>query len=488
MTKNPFYKITIFVLLVGILYSPFSLIFETNKALAVFGVGDVGLQEIFWVSDPGTLLFYDLTLSGLGVIGTESAVTSGATSGSFTKTIWHFATKFAGQALKKLILDRLVDALIAYINRGYKGGIIQDWDQFLEEAKQGAVGMLAQETGLGFLCSPFNLQVQLALIPVPKFTEQMTCTLDKITGNIESFLNDFGKGNWIAYQELWYPHNNYYGATLIAWNEAKIREARAEKAARDEAVAGQGFLSFQKCDENGKNCRIVTPGRLAGEAAVSALIDIPANSIINADDIATYIGAIADAAINQLIKSGIDGLRSLGKTGEATKATTANPCAGLTGEAAVGCIGLKNLTDSGIKSDRSYLLNQIDSTLKPRQEAADLLTSAIEAQTELVDVLAACPAGITGVEEQLALEQGVLDELQSKFDDNQTFVEQLQEAKQTFSETKDLGSAIIYFNNVEPLLDPTSANEFLESAKTQQSEIEANVADELPSVKSQCGL
>src|SRR3989338_1992098 len=104
----------------------------------------------------------DLDLSDLGIsVGGSTAAQ--ATPGVFvvdvgTRTntlstilqkIWEVVKKTAQITLKKMILDRLVDFLIAFINGGYKGGFVVDWDQLLEDAKQNAVGELARQLGAG---------------------------------------------------------------------------------------------------------------------------------------------------------------------------------------------------------------------------------------------------------------------------------------------------------------------------------------------------
>ena len=52
-------------------------------------------------------------------------------------------------------------------------------------------------------------------MPVEKFSK-VTCSLNQIVGNINSFVENFRNGGWLAYQESWYPKNNFYGATIIA--------------------------------------------------------------------------------------------------------------------------------------------------------------------------------------------------------------------------------------------------------------------------------
>ena len=51
-------------------------------------------------------------------------------------------------------------------------------------------------------------------MPVEKFSK-VTCSLNQIVGNINSFFENFRNGGWLAYQKL-VSKNNFYGATIIA--------------------------------------------------------------------------------------------------------------------------------------------------------------------------------------------------------------------------------------------------------------------------------
>ncbi|TSD02284.1 MAG: Uncharacterized protein Athens071426_527 [Parcubacteria group bacterium Athens0714_26] len=127
--------------------------------------------------------------------------------------------------------------------------------------------------------------------------------------NINDFYNDFRNGGWIAYQEMWRPQNNFYGATLLALDEVDKQQTAAQNAAYAEGVAGGGFLSIKKCDSNGKNCVIETPGTFVAGAAKKYLIDTPADRFIGADSMVAYAAAIIDALVNKFIETGVKALQ-----------------------------------------------------------------------------------------------------------------------------------------------------------------------------------
>ena len=439
-----------------------------------------------------------------------------------------WALKTAGQVLKKVLLDRLVDATVAWINRGGKGAVIEDWDALLNKAGNDAVGIFAQKLGAGFLCSPFSVHLQLALLPVEPFS-QITCSLDDIIRNVKAFENDFRNGSWLAYQATWVPKNNFYGATLIALNDQAEARTRSEQAAKDEAVAGLGFTSFTKkeyvedpkgpyADKNGNTVAavlakiqktnpehkeylgpryslketVITPGRFVGDALTQSQIAAPFNAVIGADDTAKYIAAIVNAAVNKLTVIRVEGLKGAlkKKTADFTTTTDQSPCEGLTGEAFRACLGYDLIRNSAYKSDRAVMLGQVNDTLKPRQEAAATLSQSIDRQSQLVAALtslSACRPSDNAVTLQLNEEQATLDDLKNKLETNRTFLGPLEQAANSINNATSTNwtALTIQSDNVQTLLDPGTAQDLLDSAKTDAEEINSNVSTKLPTVQSQ---
>lgn len=225
--------------------------------------------------------------------------------------------KALGQAFKQQILQALVNDIKAWIKRGYKGKVIvTDWRELVSNAGQAAVGEFANSVGAGFLCSPFNFQIQFLLKQHPDFDTKARCTLDDIVGNIDNFYKDFRSGGWVAYQESWTPQNNFYGATLAAINEANRVHDEAADAAKNEGIANKGFLSQKNCVTvtlpNGKTkeqCTTINPGSLIGDAAAETLVKTPIGAVIGADELGGYLKDIIDTALNELIKKQVDDIK-----------------------------------------------------------------------------------------------------------------------------------------------------------------------------------
>ncbi len=432
-------------------------------------------------------------LVGIAKINSGNLVTN---QKSFWKRIAEFAAKVAGQTLKKVVLDRLVDALVAYIS-GQSNVIIEDWGEFFEQAGKDAAGAVAEQVGGGFLCRNFDINVRLTLLPVEKFSQRARCTLDDIVQNIDSFIENFENGGWIAYQEQWYPQNNFYGATLLALDEQARQVAKEAEAARSQGLAGGGFLSQIRCDPPGsnKNCKVVTPGSYLG-SQVNNWIGGPNRqiwTILNSDDIAAYIAAIADAGINRLTKMGVDGLRGqLGNqtSGSFETATPQNPCGGLTGDAFLACIGFNQANTNLFENDRLTTQDSFSPALTARQEANSILTQLVSGQTELVDALAelqACRPEDTGVLNELGEAQATLDDLQNKLEDNLSFLNPLQENYDAINnlESGDWSGLTNTTLVNRELSDPTTAEEFLASVTEDQTAVNENVAARLPVIEGE---
>ena len=211
----------------------------------------------------------------------------------------------------KMILDWVVDETVTWIQGGGQPRYVTNWDTFLSDAFNVGVGEIINETNLAWLCKPFSAQVRISLLPVPKFSQRITCTLDDIIANIDDFYNDFRNGSWIAYEASWQPQNNYYGTLYMAKSEAMAKGAQQKEAAEKEAASG--FKPVKRCIRTGRTdpndpktekCleyEIVTPGDIVGAAAAKAVT----SDIDWAANVKSWTAALVNATINRLIKEGL---------------------------------------------------------------------------------------------------------------------------------------------------------------------------------------
>ncbi len=246
-------------------------------------------------------------------------------------------------ALKKRMLDRMTDMTIAWIQgKDSEPMFVTDPKGFYKQTINEVAGQLIEESRLANLCyEPQRFRIEF-LLTTPKFSEQISCTLDQVIDNVTAFRDDFRNGSWIAYQEVLKPQNNRYGIETIVEGERQRREYEASLTAQYELGAAGGFLGQKRCTEwkntetgnstssssyytqtpdglpyTGRvqnptgsvwrcvNPETVTPGQVASEA-VAKSIGSEFDFIINAEDLAIYGAAILDTVINQLIMKGIE--------------------------------------------------------------------------------------------------------------------------------------------------------------------------------------
>ena len=231
--------------------------------------------------------------------------------------------KIMRDIIAKRIMDYIVDQTVQWIQGGGEPKFVTNWDSFMKDAGDIAFDSVIREIGAAGLCSPFGLQVKLALLPVQKFSTQISCTLDKVVKNINNFYVDFSVGGWDGYLLSLEPQNNFYGAMLLANDKLVTEIKKSQEKNKKEAEMGSGFLGVKRCkqgsevdsstqgpgfvkDANGnycdsKNLETTTPGNVVGAAVGSAVT----SDTQWAANIESWVSALANALINRLLKEGL---------------------------------------------------------------------------------------------------------------------------------------------------------------------------------------
>ncbi|MEK7593429.1 MAG: hypothetical protein AAB464_01810 [Patescibacteria group bacterium] len=312
-------------------------------------------------------------------------------------------TKALGQSkecirdvMAKIMIDWIVDETVQWIQcKGTKGAecgdpaFVGNWGKFSQDAINTGIGEAINATVLAPLCSPFKLQVRLSLLPVERYTQRITCTLDDIVENIEDFYADFSKGGWLAYNEAWQPQNNYFGLMLMYQDEAQEKAIKREEAARNEALAGKGFLSIKRCVEYGRspfeeclyggegtatecsslstkkpclNEVVMTPGDTVGQAAASAIT----SDITWAANIKSWTSSLINAVINSITKRVIDEGLSYTQPNSETQDYSFDPYMGIDPD-----LGNKKIYVANIISDYETMLNGLNSIIAAKNQSLD---------------------------------------------------------------------------------------------------------------------
>jgi hypothetical protein len=302
--NSKFKKFIIFLVIFSLIYS-FSVFKETKKAEA-FVVECPSCSK--WVKDVA----------------------------QFAKDIARWAKEDMMESMRdvvaKKLIDYIVDQTVTWIQGGGSPKFVTNWNGFLKDAANIAFNEVVSDVDAAWLCAPFGPLVKLSLQPAPKFSQQLNCTLDDVVANIEDFYKDFKNGGWIAYEYAWQPNNNYYGTMLMAYNKLSQKTAEQTEAAKNEALAGQGYTSVKRCkgggfsylqletmegmaqgstgnlvkDSNGNYClpddlETITQGSTVAAVTNKAMV----SDIDWTASIKSWTSALFNAAINRVIKEGV---------------------------------------------------------------------------------------------------------------------------------------------------------------------------------------
>ena len=322
-----------------------------KPAHAIFGLGDT-------VTD-----FFN------GVINTLQAVWSGVQTGLQSALgVKTFTLDKIATAVAKQILMQLTLSVVNWINSGFQGGpaFVTNPSQYFQNLGDRIAGNFLQADGdLRFLCSPFNIDVRLALAVKMKGGNQnpYTCTLSGAIKNataagknasINAFIQgDFSQGGWPAFMALTTePQNNAGGAFLKAEDDLTTRINAKVNQKTNELFQGAGFLSSEKCDykDGGgntitktqydkavsdptasqgspsasdvdnpsqqvsvskENCTTVTPGSTISGVLQKSL-NVPTDELELANDINAVINAAFSQLVLQVFKLGLSAINGSG--------------------------------------------------------------------------------------------------------------------------------------------------------------------------------
>jgi len=239
------------------------------------------------------------------------------------------------KAAKEYVLDNLVTVIaktlirqisqstINWINSGFKGSpsFIQNPGQFFTGIADQVAGDFIESIGLGFLCEPFRLNLQLSLALEyggGGSDTDLSCTFSDVLGNIEGFVEgDFTQGGWDGWFKVTQNRNNNpYGAFLKAKSALDIRISGAQGEQRVQLDWGKGFLSLQECDDYDQeglsidiggsnshlNCKTVTPGAVI-EKQLGDVLGTDLRQLELADEINEILGALVGQLTSQLMSA-----------------------------------------------------------------------------------------------------------------------------------------------------------------------------------------
>jgi hypothetical protein len=222
------------------------------------------------------------------------------------------------QAAKRM-LSMIQREIVRWINSGFQGSpaFIQDFGGFMSNVADRVIGGVLTDLGGGFLCSPFRLNVQLAIQTEfyrSQYRNDRSCSLSQIGANLQNFYSNMTEGGWNTWFSIVREPMKYteYGATLDAKQEAGFRILGAQNQQTLRLNWGAGFLSSEVCEGEGeaRKCRITTPGSVISDQ-LNGVLSYGGESLIAADEINEIIGALMEQFLTMAL-TGANGLIGMG--------------------------------------------------------------------------------------------------------------------------------------------------------------------------------
>jgi hypothetical protein len=307
------------------LLSIFLIIFVLFGYFNLFSVQNIKKVEA-QIFVPVSNIIQEAIDTGNLAVNTEQAVNYG---------VKEYALDVLVYILNEIIIEQITQSIVSWIQGSSDGnpGFLTNFESFHAELRNQAIGAFINGDGTGnradgkwfdisALCSPYQLQVQLALIR-NFYPSRPQCTWDTVVGNLEAFAsgNFTDGGGWPAWLALTQsPGGNIFSAYSISENN--ILEEIARRTGEEEKLLdwGNGFLTIKKCDEylwgdDGagedwnpcSKARYVTPGTYIEEAIPEVTIKGASRKLSFADEIDEILGALLTRLLTELF-TGSNGL------------------------------------------------------------------------------------------------------------------------------------------------------------------------------------
>jgi hypothetical protein len=260
LTKNQ--KIFSVLILISITVTNV-LFLNPQKVSAFLGIGDVGTSF-----DPLT----EVATAEDAAVQTEDAAAQTAGTGGVLAQLGIATDSWYMQLLDEVLmavarkaLGEITKSTLGWINSGFHGSplFIENPGSFFNDIAKSEIKNIVDTFGYDKLKFPFGRDFALNTIATYKSTleNNSAYTLSNVIKDstvLHQYQNDFNFGGWNGFLiNTQYPQNNYLGFQMKATEElAKKVQGTAKTAVQkvqDILQQGQGFLSPQKCMDEGTN-------------------------------------------------------------------------------------------------------------------------------------------------------------------------------------------------------------------------------------------
>lgn len=216
--------------------------------------------------------------------------------------------------IAKTALQQITISVVNWINSGFSGqpSFVTNYQQFFTNVADLSAGQFIQGSGLAFLCSPFKLQIKIAIAQSYANRGAQSCSLTGIINNITNFMNgSFTQAGWPGLlQFTTVPTNNPYGAFAYAQVGLATAQSNAANNAKNN-ISPTGFLNLQQisgCTGDNANLNGIgvtgSIGTNAQAAAAAGKSALPAGCQTKT----VTPGSAISNSLNKVTGSGVDQL------------------------------------------------------------------------------------------------------------------------------------------------------------------------------------
>jgi len=219
------------------------------------------------------------------------------------------------------LIEHIADSTVDWINSGFKGSpaFITNFDDTLTDVADQTLGEFIEGSSLAFLCSPFSLDIKIALTLQFGGERRAHCTLSDVFENADDALDDLGNDwSWDKWYNVTQPQNNVYGAYTKAYADLTLKLAEAEDKTITKSKWAGGFLEYKHCEDDKEvtECETVTeegrcetytvPGKCTTQTpgttinnSLTKVLGLGNDRLTAADELDEIIAAL----LNQLVSS-----------------------------------------------------------------------------------------------------------------------------------------------------------------------------------------
>ncbi len=224
------------------------------------------------------------------------------------------------RTVAKIALQQITNSVVNWINSGFKGSpsFVQNSQQFFTNVADQAAGSFIKGSALSFLCSPFKLQIKIAIANSYANRNAMSCSLTGIIKNITNFMNgDFSQGGWaglLSFTTM--PTNNPYGAFMYANVGLTYYVQTSQGMQQRQLSLANGFLDLKKETNCAPYTGSGTPQatqnmsvkQATGSSDANSYNNTGAGTYITCQLVTTTPGKVIESSLEKTIGSSVDEL------------------------------------------------------------------------------------------------------------------------------------------------------------------------------------